>query len=209
MNYSYSFKFHFGKYNNLRIGFSIEYFEHKWDYNISTFPDMISCSNGFVYQTAEQLAGVPTNRNFNFNYGMSFSRKHFYAGLSVRNIFKPDIGVVSLERMPRQIMFSSGYTFILSRKVELSPSAQFSFIRKECTGNVHLTGVFWKHFIAGLSLNELTTASVDLGCSFWDMLTFYASCGISTQSELYYHFGPLDYVSANLRFQIGKYKQKS
>jgi type IX secretion system PorP/SprF family membrane protein len=208
LNCSYSYKIHFGKYNDLRFGASVEFFTYSLDFERLTFPDMISKLNGFVFNTAELWPGELTKRSLNFNAGLAFSRKHFYAGFSVLNITKPDIAFISLYRMPRHYLISSGYTFILSPKVELSPSAQLRFVGKEFTANVHLTGVFWKHFIAGLSLNELTTASVDLGCSFWNILTFYASTGTSTQSELYHHFGPLDYVSANLHVQLGKYQEK-
>jgi type IX secretion system PorP/SprF family membrane protein len=203
----YSFKLHFGKYNNLRLGISVEAFSIGMDWDRMTYPDMISRHNGFVFNTTEIRPGHLDQRSLNFNAGITYSRKRFYAGFSVLNITKPDQGFVSLARMPRLYLLSSGYTFVLSRKLELSPSAQLRFIEKEFTANIHLTGVFWKHFIAGVSLNELTTASVDLGCTFWRMLTFYTSCGMSMNSELYHHFGPLDYVSANLRFQFGAYQK--
>jgi type IX secretion system PorP/SprF family membrane protein len=208
LNHSFSYKIQIGRYNNLRIGIGMEYFQYSLNWEKLTFPDMIDRVHGFVFQTAELLPGEPTKRNIDFNAGLTFSRKKFYFGFSVINITKPDISFISLYRIPRHFIISSGYTFKFNEKAELSPSAELRFIDKEFTGNFHVTGLFWKHFIAGFTLNELKTPSIDLGFNFWNIMTFYASCGVSADSELFYHFGPLDYASANLRLQFGKYQEK-
>jgi type IX secretion system PorP/SprF family membrane protein len=212
---SFSYKIRLGKYNNLRFGVSLNIFYNSLDRQLLTFGDMIDQSEGFVYNSNEQLKGESDIKTWNINSGLTYSRKLFYFGFSALNLFKPlkDLHpgyyfFKHIDKTTTQFIISSGYTFELFPKVTLSPSAQMRFTSKELTADIHLTGVFWKHFIAGVSLNKLTVISADIGCSFWNIMTFYVSGGISADSELYHHFGPLDYVSANLRIQLGKYQEK-
>jgi type IX secretion system PorP/SprF family membrane protein len=215
INNSYSYRIRLGKYNNLRIGASLNIFYNSFDSQFLTFDDMIDPMDGYVWNTNETNINHTTAITWNFNAGVFFSRKLFYFGFSALNLFKPLKNshpeyyfFKHIDKTMAQFVFSSGYTFVLSPKVALTPSAQLRIIDKETTADLHLTGVFWKHFIAGVSLNKLTTLSADLGCSFWNVMTFYVSGGISTDSELCNHFGSLDYISANLRIQLGNYQEK-
>ena len=215
INNSYSYKIQLGKYNQLRLGVSLNVFYNYLKSQYLTLGDMIDPSVGFVYYSNEQLTEELKTRTWNMNAGFMFSRKQFYFGFSALNLFKPLKNnhperyiFKDIDKSATKFVISSGYTFELSPKISLSPSVQIRFTAKQFTADIHLTGLFCKHFIAGVSLNKLKTISADLGCSFWNIMTFYVSGGISTNSELYNHFGPLDYVSANLKIELGKNREK-
>jgi type IX secretion system PorP/SprF family membrane protein len=212
-NNTYSYRIRIGKYNDLRLGLSFKIIEDIIDWRSLTFGDMIDSRAGFVYYTNEIPPAKTTHFSWNLDAGLIFSRKQFYIAFSGLNLCKPLKNTVTgndffkhIDNSNSVLILSGGYTKRITPNIVISPTAQIRFFGKQFSADVHVTGIFWKHLISGVSLNKLSTISADLGYSFRNIFVFYASAGVSANSELYNHFGPLDYISANIWLQLGKFR---
>lgn len=206
LDQSLSYKIRFSKYSFLRIGITMQYYLNSLNFRNIIFPDMMSNNHGVVFNTWELHPGELSKKNLNFHAGLLFNRKNLYAGFAVQNITKPDYGFISQCRMQRSWNLTAGHTLKINRVLDLSPSAQLRYQGRISYIDLHLVAYCWKRLLAGISLTENKNLSVDLGFTLPGRLMIIGSCGISTESELYHHFGPLAQASCQLRWQLGKYQ---
>jgi len=194
LDQSISYKIRLSRHNFLRIGVTLQYFQSglNW-YNLLETSVLVDQGHGLGRM--EPPPGEGTKKTLNFSTGLVFSRKHFYAGLGIQNLTRPDYGFIGQCRMSRIWTFSSGYTLPVNAEFEISGSLQFRFSGIDKTLNIHLSSLCFKHLIAGISLTENKTFSAELGYSLHGRLMIFGSCGISSDKELTQHFGPLYYVS--------------
>jgi hypothetical protein len=191
-------------YHDLRLGISVWYLRRIFEWDNISFMDNIDPQYGFIYNTNE-IRPSDKKSYAKFDFGLWYQNPYFFAGLSITNLNKPDLGVYGVDikyrqtelSMGGQLRIGSSFTIhpLLNTKVlhlwhknvwYISPGVMGSY------NNILYAGVIYKH------LNSL---SVVAGTTIYKRFIVSAFCGLPASKSLA-TFGSPAYIGGGLRTNI-------
>lgn len=98
----YSYKFRLGRNFSLRLAAQAAYVNRYANWNSLTFPDQFDPMLGLVRPTTQEgISETPMDKNYaDFSVGALAYNDHFYVGLSVSHLNRPDQGYMGVQRLP-------------------------------------------------------------------------------------------------------------
>jgi len=200
---AFAYRFNIQRYHNLRVGISLSYYSSDINRNDLSFPDMIDVNHGFVYGTAEQIP-VKTIRNaVDLGAGLWYSWKSLYAGFSATHLTSPKIGIISLNKIPREYLLSAGYNYKMTDDFSMLPAVELKYNEKLVNFSPSMLFTFKKWLLFGVEFRNVADAGLVLGFNIKDNVIINVHGGVPMNSILIKNFGIIDYTGVNVRLQFG------
>ncbi|MEI6123358.1 MAG: PorP/SprF family type IX secretion system membrane protein [Bacteroidota bacterium] len=200
---TFAYRFRFAKGHNLRLGVAASYVSSGINFDDLTFPDMIDQNNGYVYNTSEISPSKTISYNFDFSLGLWYSWKSYYLGISALHLANPNIGIISESRIPREYTLSSGYSFKLSKSIDVLPAFELKYHGRLMNFSPNLLFAYKRWLLFGLEFQNLKNAGIVIGCNFKNNFILNFHGGIPMNKNIIDNFGIIDYTGLSLRFQFG------
>lgn len=204
LDLSFAYRFRLGDHHRLRLGISASYLASDVNTNNLSFPDMIDYRDGFVYGTSEDFKDKSVRSNFDLGAGIWYNWKTFYIGTSVVHIVRPEVGVITRTKIPRELIFTTGYGINQKKDLGIMPSieARYNGIRLYLNPSLLLSYKKW--YILGFEFQNLKNAGLILGYNYKNHFIIQAKAGIPMNKDLIQNFGIVEYAGIRLRFQFGE-----
>jgi len=203
---TFAYRINLAKYHNLRLGGSFSYLASDVNKGDLTFPDMIDPRSGFVYNSSEKFPDKTIRNNFDLGFGVWYSWKTFYVGVSAIHLTSPEIGVISKSKIPREYMLSSGYGFDLGKTINVLPSVELKYNEKIINVSPSMLFTYRRWLLFGIEFQNLRNAGIVLGCNLKNNVIINIYTGIPTNKDIIKNFGVIDYAGLSLRFQFGNFR---
>ena len=201
---TFAYRFRLAKDHNLRVGVSATYVSSGVNFSDMTFPDMIDSKNGYVYNTNENQPAKSTKSNFDMGLGLWYTWKTLYVGISGVHLTSPNVGMISVSRIPREYTLSSGYSFKLNKNMDMLPAFEMNYDEHTFNFTPDMLFAYHKRFLFGVEFQNLKTAGLILGCNLNDSFILNLHGGVPMSKNLIDNFGIIDYAGLSLRFQFGE-----
>jgi len=116
-SFMYSFRLEVNRSFSMKLALQASYFQEKLAWSKLTFPDMIDPRSGFVYSTMESPPEHPTKSVVDFSTGILGYGEKYFVGFAVHHLTQPNIGFISMARIPRKYTVHAGGIINLVKKV--------------------------------------------------------------------------------------------
>jgi len=202
VNLTFAYRFNLAKYHNLRVGASLSYYSSDINKNNLSFPDMIDENHGFVFGTSETFPDKTVKNKLDMGFGVWYSWKSLYVGVSAIHLTSPDIGVISSNNLPREYLLSSGYNYGINDNFSMLSAVELRYNEKTFNFTPSMLFTFNKWLLFGAEFRNLRDAGVVLGFNMKDNVIINIHSGIPMNKILMNNFGIIDYAGISVRLQF-------
>jgi len=202
VNLTFAYRFNLAKYHNLRVGASLSYYSSDLNKNDLSFPDMIDQRHGFVFGTNEMFPDKTTKNKLDLGFGVWYSWKSLYVGVSAIHLTSPDVGVISSSNLPREYLLSSGYNYAINDRYSMLSAVELRYNEKTFNFTPSVLFTFNKWLLFGAEFRNLRDAGVVLGFNMKNNVIINIHSGIPMNRILMNNFGIIDYAAISVRLQF-------
>ncbi|HNW68951.1 MAG TPA: PorP/SprF family type IX secretion system membrane protein [Bacteroidales bacterium] len=202
VNLTFAYRFNLAKYHNLRVGASLSYYSSDLNKNDLSFPDMIDENHGFVFGTSEAIPDKTTKNKFDMGFGVWYSWRSLYVGVSAIHLTSPDIGVIGSNNLPREYLLKSGYNYAINDNYSMLSAVELRYNEKTFNFTPSVLFTFNKWLLFGTEFRNLRDAGVVLGFNMKDNVIINIHSGVPMNRILMNNFGIIDYAAISVRLQF-------
>jgi len=196
---SYAFSAKIGKFQKIRLGISVDYFQQTLNWDYLSFGDEIDPRYGFVYVIQEVIGGLSTGYT-DFDAGLWYEYGPLQIGASMISITQPDEGFLGLSSKPKIIYIHPQYHIVINKDFVLTPfyEAKITYVTTHSPG---ISFTMWNKWLIGVSYENLNALKLNLAFATKHFRLFTAG-GIPTEKELR-AISYTAYLETGLRYLFG------
>jgi len=155
----------------------INYIQRSLDSKSLTFGDIIDGRYGTIFNN-QNLRFKSENNKVDLSTGFLMSFNNFYAGLAIKHIIQPDIGLFGVNKLPISINVHASYSKSITPKSFIQFFTLFNHQGSFNTLSLNANAVFMKHLMIGLGHCSNSQTSMSLGYR-----NNYLSCVLSLDRD--------------------------
>lgn len=163
LNYDYRKKF---KWGNLALGLGGGIIQTSLDGTKLKAPDGDYNNGQFNHNDDVLPATLQKGIAPDFSFGLYFNNEKYYAGAAINHVALSSASIRSANtkskvRFTRNIFFTGGYDFTISKKLQIEPSAIIKTDLKKVQADVSVNFTIINNIITGISFRGYTKKTID------------------------------------------------